>query len=518
MTRLRLGLLLSGEAVPLWVQRLLERTRALPEVEIAVVLILPEPARSNRLFDAYFKLDQHFYHPSSHPWQETSLPEIPALHGGLDQLGPQLNSLRLDILVNLALSEIPGSLPGLARFGVWSVRDGRSRLVMGSQPGWRELLDGELLTICELESVRLDQPAQILARAILATDPLSISRNQLRLLWRASALVPRALRKLSLLGEEELLASASAASPCKRPSDPSLIQLALLALRQASRKLAESVRKRFTFEQWALMAAPHSGEGPLDWDGFTFLAPPRDRSWADPFPVEHGGRVLIFIEEFERSTRRGYIACLSLDPGGKIISNTPVLERPYHLSYPFVFEHAGGWYMVPETGARRTVELYRCTRFPDQWVFQKTLLEDIHAVDATLLEHDGRWWMFANVVEDVGGSAWDSLHLFYADDPLSESWTPHPLNPVVADVRSARPAGRIFLRGGVLCRPSQVSTPRYGHALRLNRIDVLTTTNYAETCLETLIPPRGSNLLATHTYNAAGNIAVIDVQSRHFRF
>jgi len=137
-------------------------------------------------------------------------------------------------------------------------------------------------------------------------------------------------------------------------------------------------------------------------------------------------------------------------------------------------------------------------------------MHDVHAVDTTLFEHLGLWWMFVNMVGE-GGSTWDELHLFYADDPLSEHWTPHPLNPVVSDVRSARPAGRLFRRDGLLLRPSQDSSSRYGYALNLNRITKLTKYEYEEELLERLEPPRGGPILAVHTFNSLNDLSVVDV-------
>ena len=116
--------------------------------------------------------------------------------------------------------------------------------------------------------------------------------------------------------------------------------------------------------------------------------------------------------------------------------------------------------------------------------------------------------MFSNVKEN-GGSSLDALHLFYADSPFADKWTPHSHNPVVKDLRSARPAGRIFMQDGKLIRPSQDSSRRYGYALQFNQIQKLNEDEYAETAVSTFRPP-GGKTLATHTYNRAGDLTVID--------
>jgi len=106
--------------------------------------------------------------------------------------------------------------------------------------------------------------------------------------------------------------------------------------------------------------------------------------------------------------------------------------------------------MLPETASHRTIEVYRCLEFPNRWVFDRTLMDQVSALDTTLFPYQGRWWMFTNLKENEGASSWDELFLFSADQPLSVHWEPHPGNPIVSDVRRARSAGAIFEAGCVL--------------------------------------------------------------------
>lgn len=168
--------------------------------------------------------------------------------------------------------------------------------------------------------------------------------------------------------------------------------------------------------------------------------------------------------------------------------------------------------MIPETEGNGTVELYRCVDFPNHWIFVKNLLTDIKAVDATLLEANRKWWLFANIRE--AGSSWNALHLFYADHFLSDQWTPHLHNPIVRDIKSARPAGRIFLQDGQLIRPSQDCSVRYGYALNFNRICELTESNYSEVLTWSLKPPTQRKILGTHTWNESGGVITIDALIR----
>jgi hypothetical protein len=252
----------------------------------------------------------------------------------------------------------------------------------------------------------------------------------------------------------------------------------------------------------------------LEWSTFKSLNPPLDRYWADPFVITREGRYFTFIEEKMYQTGLGRIACLELDANGDLLSNQTVLERPYHLSYPFLFEYHDQLYMLPESAQNGTLELYRCKHFPDKWEFVKNLMSDVYAVDATLVDYQGKWWLFTNMKQGENSSSLDSLFLFWADIPLADTWTPHPLNPVVVDRRAARPAGNIFSHNGSLIHPSQDCSVRYGYALNFNRITKLNDTEYEEVRDVRMEPPKGKNILATHTFNKAGDMVTIDAVIR----
>ena len=279
--------------------------------------------------------------------------------------------------------------------------------------------------------------------------------------------------------------------------------------RRAVRRLDKTLSSFFFIDQWVIMTARDAGFNSLQWSMFHPLIPDKDRYWGDPFVVAKDDRYYVFIEEKIYTTGLGRIACLTLDREGRLLSNQIVLERPYHLSYPFIFEQDGETFMVPETAGHRSIELYRCLQFPGRWEFVKTLMTDIYAVDATLFYFGDKVWLFANVKEQ-GGSSLDALHLYYAPKgPLADQWTPHPCNPIVKDIRSARPAGRIFVQDGKLIRPSQDSSRRYGYSLKFNRIIKLDENEYAEEAQSTF-KPAGGRMLATHTFNQAGGLTVVD--------
>lgn len=328
-------------------------------------------------------------------------------------------------------------------------------------------------------------------------------------LWRTVTLIRRALLGAALPGTTAPLSNAARA-----PFGAA--QFARVAAKTVARAVVRRLyRLCFFAPQWRVGWRRVGGEGDL-YDlrrhpaaGWTDLPDDAGRFYADPFPVVHGGRTFLFVEEFPHETGKGIISAVAFGPEGPLGRPEPVLEAPVHLSYPFVFARDGEMWMIPESCAAGTVDLYRATRFPGGWVKEATLLSGITASDATLAERNGRWWLFATVREG-GGAFSDALHLWSAPG-FRGPFTPHPLNPVLIDIAAARPAGRIVERAGTLWRPVQDCSASYGGALGLARIEQLDDEGYRQT-VETVLragsPQWPGRRL--HTLNRAGTLEFID--------
>ena len=283
-----------------------------------------------------------------------------------------------------------------------------------------------------------------------------------------------------------------------------------------ARLAARSVERALHIEQWFLAYKLGGARVVADLEGYTRLLPPKDRDWADPFVVEKGGRYYVFFEELLYSTRKAHISMLEIDANGVASAPQKVLEAEHHLSYPFVFEHDGSLYMLPESARSGSVELYRCVDFPLVWKRERVLISGVRLVDATLHKAADRWWMFANSTAGKSRMFDDELHLFHADK-LTGDWQPHAKNPVKSDARSSRPAGSLFVRDGALYRPAQVCVPRYGAGLAIQRVLKLTPQQYAERQVERLLADPAGGVIGLHTMNRAGDLTVVDAFARRRR-
>ncbi len=264
--------------------------------------------------------------------------------------------------------------------------------------------------------------------------------------------------------------------------------------------------------EWAIAWRRTHGDAISDRlpdSGLAFQRHPNNpRSYfADPFVFARDGRHYLFVEEYLHAQGKGVISLMTIERDGTVSPSTVILERPYHLSYPFVFEHGGEIYMIPETGAARRVELYRAERFPDLWVFHSVLMDDVAARDVTLCEHKGRLWLFM-ATGQWQSSSWDTLEIYHAAN-LESPWTPLPNNPVLASPTGTRPGGSMFWRSGELWRPAQDSSVIYGGKLALCRVDELSSDKFRQTTTSFLAP--APSLAGVHTLNYAAGLETVDI-------
>ncbi len=197
---------------------------------------------------------------------------------------------------------------------------------------------------------------------------------------------------------------------------------------------------------------------------------------ADPFMNFDGARWSMFFEVLERSVERGCIGLATSDDARRWRYEQIVLAEPFHLSYPFVFEHGGERFMVPETYQAAQIRLYRATQYPFEWTLDRVLIDEVVAVDASLLFHDGAWWMFACTAP----KGHDALRLWSAPDPRGP-WSEHPSSPIVdGDKRIGRPGGRPLIIDGRLYRFAQDCAADYGAFVRAVEITRLSERDYGE--------------------------------------
>src|SRR6476661_868526 len=310
----------------------------------------------------------------------------------------------LDVALRFGFRILRGRSLRIARYGVWSYHHGENLANRGGPAGFWAVMEGEPTTgsVLQILSEELDA-GRVIYRSQARTSPLSVTKNRAGCFWKTSEFVIRKLRDLHEDGERALVDPEPKAQHPQAYSHrlylaPTNRDLAPHLTRLVARYAGAKWRELTTVDQWALgfRFGPKSSTGNVpDLSPFRFkwIVPPIDRFWADPFPLYIDGRYYVLFEELVYRSPKGRICGFELDEKGMVGEPVRVLERGYHLSYPYTFEWNGDRFMIPESVANRTVDLYRAVKAPYEWKFERTLLNDVRLVDATVVEIDGRWWM-----------------------------------------------------------------------------------------------------------------------------
>jgi hypothetical protein len=233
---------------------------------------------------------------------------------------------------------------------------------------------------------------------------------------------------------------------------------------------------------------------------------------ADPFGIWRDERLYVFVEHYDYRVRVGGIDVLCFDAGLALQWRRPALREAWHLSYPFVFEHGGGIWMLPESHRAGALRLYRARSFPGDWEPVAVIGLDRVPVDATPVFFEERWWLFyspaTSRLDKIG-----KLHVAFADR-LEGPWHPHPGNPVRVDRSSARCGGTPAIVDGQLVLPMQDCRRTYGGGIRFLHVRRLTTTAFeaeagAEITADARLAPHDQGL---HTLSACGPVTLFDAK------
>jgi hypothetical protein len=229
---------------------------------------------------------------------------------------------------------------------------------------------------------------------------------------------------------------------------------------------------------------------------------------ADPFAISKGDRIAMLCEEYDYRSSSGTIIGFECRDDGELLSEPKtVIDLPVHASYPYLLKHKDEIYCIPETYQLHEINLYRAQEFPFRWIKVRALLNDIAALDPTIFEFAGYWWLACTNRDD---GPLDKLLIWYSTD-LFGQWMPHPKNPVKVDLLSSRPAGTPFVYDGQLYRPAQDCSGTYGGRIVLNRVKKLTTIDYEEEQTAFIEPNHNSHYPdGVHTVCAAGPLTILD--------
>lgn len=475
---------------------------------------------SKGLWNSYLRW---FYKPSVlrlmnplEEWKQVS--HLTCSANVLATLGPdnaefttKVSSCQHDFILNFSGCSVGEELRTVPRLGIWSFLLNGFEISENNPVSFQEILTGAALTSVFMVQLTV-AGLVVLRQGVFRTQRASLSHAADKIYTECAHWPADQCRQLQVSGS--FMVGAPSPPPVVREFRPPAVgELLSFWGRQAVDKLWQLYNIFLVADQWNIGVVNRPIRDFLQPASLQGLAietpalPNRNVFYADCFARQEPTGAVIYFELYDYRVRRGNISRLPYPwlPGSTPV---PVLDFPYHLSYPFLH----GPYCIPEAWMSESIRLYDL-REPVIDPAAGQVLLPVPGVDATLLEYDDRYWLFyARTDRDA------MLNLFIAyADALHGPWHEHAQNPVKTDIRSARPAGPFFEVAGKLYRPTQDCVSDYGYAINIQEVLTLTTTEYREqdaAYLPSLHPgyPAGMHTLAaldaTHT--------LIDFKRRRF--
>jgi len=493
-------------------------------VEIVLIVVTPSiGSRSSTdgwvhtaLEAAYDRLERRLLRggPAALSVRQVSLPSgVPTVvETSSTRLAEIIKAADVNVLVDLVADDQDAILP-IPPDGRWRLRFaeeiGGVRRSLLARPSRSTGLAESLLSI-ELASGSLVEAE----RGVSALRRIGFGRDRDAVYWRSSLLPARRLARLPG-GSSVPTSGIDHPAP---PTSDGVMEPQMAArppfLGLASTLVGKVVERLLFRSGWLVLVRQRDPDGPTprDLTGFEPIHAPAGRFYADPFVMSTPTGPELYVEDCPDGAHRGRISVLERGRTGRWEHKRVVLDDIDHRAYPHVVRTPAGIVVTPDGGRAGGVDLFLARARSGALEPLGRCLEGVAASDPTLLWHDDRYWLFV-AVTGPGMNPWDELHVYFATT-VDGLWHPHPRNPVVADVRCARPAGRIFRRGDDLVRPGQDCSQAYGQRIALSAITTLTPDEYEEHPIGSIEPEGLPQIRRTHTYTFDGSVEALDGYGR----
>jgi len=511
--KLQIIIILDNEQIPNWEFAFIKKLQNSTFAEIIQIFICPNNQKSPSSFSLkiYQKFDSRF-DISENALSLKSINNISINNqkilqtNSLDKIIKNLiknNDFHIDLIISFTEQNFSEKVIAISKNGLWKLVHGKKSTKYPS--GFKEVINEESIIESKIISYK-NNSQYLISNSFSATDNFSVKRTMNPIYWKGISMLLKSIKNLSF--------SEQNFSENQKFTELNLHEkINFIYLLKSLYKKYDDYKKYANnyFEQWILMYN-FEPSTTFEFDKFKKLIPKPNRIWADPFVIFFENSYHVFFEDMSLENNLGSISHIEIDENGLISEPKSILKKKFHLSYPFIFEFDGVKYMIPETSSNNKIDVYKCMNFPNKWEFHKTIIDKIQAVDTTIFHHNNKWWMFTGILENNGVSSWDEVSLFYSDNPIETDWIPHPSNPIISDVRQARPAGNIFELDGKICRPSQNSSQGYGYGISLNEIKIMNENEYLEKPITKLLPKWDDEIIGLHTINHINNLTVIDAK------
>lgn len=426
----------------------------------------------------------------------------------------EIRNQNLDFILRFGFDIVRGEILNAAKYGIWSFHHDDERIIRGGPPGFWEFMrkipnNGVIL---QRLTNSLDKGI-ILKRANFKTTLHSYKAHLDNIYFKSEIMPLQVCKELLLKGEVNEEPSTSDAEIIHPPMNMQMIQYFFKSI---WRRIAFHLNDLFRQEDWnvaycncSISEFLKSGdEVKVNW----LKKPRRNCYFADPFVIKTEKDTYIFFEWYSYNNGKADLAVTLKSENYEQYHKITSFKE--HRSYPYVFEHEGKVYCMPEAFNTNALTLYRFDEERLSLEKDCVLLEGFPIVDATLYRYKEKWFLFLVNQKD------SHTHLeIYHSDNLKGPYQAHYNNPVMIDCSKARPAGKLFIHEGKIIRPSQNCTEHYGKEICLEEVLELSDnefiTRFSSIIFHKENTPYNKGI---HTINSENDITVFDGKRFIFTF
>ncbi len=244
----------------------------------------------------------------------------------------------------------------------------------------------------------------------------------------------------------------------------------------------------------------------LDSKEFNIIENPNGYWLADTLVYETNNNNYLFVEAYEKNKSIGRLAVLSYF-NDKFDNFKIILEKDYHLSYPYVFSYKGKYYLIPESSANNTIDLYIATSFPDKWKFLCNLAIGKFVDTSVIQINENDFMMYT----------YDLIKKQSIEGILNMESLKIKFNKFTNDYKNClRNGGRIYYIKDKICIPFQNNKNFYGQSLKI--IDKESNKIIKEIIPENIKNKDNIHFKRLHTYSKTSKFEAIDVSGYKFDF
>jgi hypothetical protein len=521
-THLKIGIYVDNNWLPNWSFKVIEYIKKSEHLELCLLINNTNKVKKHKhffLINLYSKIETILFKSNQTALDLKNLKElIQNYEVCLDSDFNKISQCYLDVILNFSNAEINTNIINTAKNGIWSINYFNTIFNSSMPLGITEVLKqkNETRVLLHKVSEHLTEE-KLIYDTYFSTDHVSINRNINHVYWNAKTILISQLEELYKKRSENFNSKIVTNTYNDIHNLNTFSFIKGIVVNYWIAVFGMISRKKY-FDQWILLfKVGNPNKTAHNFKDFIRLLPPKDRFWADPFVVYKNKKYYIFIEELIYKENKGKISVIEMDNEGNHINPEVVLETNYHLSYPFIIEDNGEFFMLPETENNNRIELYKCIEFPRKWELNCVLKDNIKALDSTILKYDNIYWLFTNVVTYSESSSINELHIYYSDTLLSTNWQPHAKNPILNNHHYTRPAGSIFVDNNKIYRPTQNCSKHYGYGMNLREILTLNKHEYEEKEVVSVLPDWEKDVFSTHTFNFDNQLTVIDAKIKRLK-